>query len=128
MRMPFLAIALAASPAVSQDLRAGDAAFSRDALNERLSGQIVEFHDNSTASYAANGAYAYTYAPGDPPNVGTWTATEDGAVCVTFANGRSRCDTYVLSRDRLTMIVTNGDRYPARTETPIDGQSQGDQR
>lgn len=119
LRIVLLGICIS-GPALGQTLRPGDEPLSKFELESRLSGQVVEFFDDSQAFYEADGLYRYRYQPDDPPFVGKWEATNDGTVCVTFENGFGRCDTYVVSRKRLTMIIANGDRYPARSETPIE--------
>ncbi len=120
MRNILFPLFLMSSVAEAQGLRPDDRVFSVDELRQRLSGISVEFFDDSRASYMADGRYAYTYQPDDPPFVGTWDVVENSQVCVTFDNGFARCDTFVESRDRLTLIVENGDRYPVRTEAAIE--------
>ncbi len=119
MRTIAILVCLAAPMAYAQEFRPGDETFSKPDLEARLSGQVIEFFDDSQAFYEADGRYRYTYRPEDPPFVGTWEANDASAICVSFDNGFARCDTYVVSRGRLTMIVDNGDRYPVRSEQPI---------
>ena len=115
--MRFLIALLFASPAFAQDfsLNAGDQRFDRLALHDRLSGQTLTFYDNGKSRYYEDGRYSYTYF-GDPRERagGYWQVTEDGAVCVVFITGHSRCDLYVQNGDRLVLIDAKGDRYPVR--------------
>ncbi len=86
---------------------------------DQLSGQVVQFFDGSKARYGSDGSYAYTYTDDQEPFVGTYSAAEGGEVCVTFDNGFSRCDTFVLSGDRLTLIIEDGTRFPVQRVAPI---------
>ena len=116
-----LGLALAAGTAAAQaGLRDSDIRLSQAELSAELAGQVVEFYDQSQAFYEAGGGYRYVYAPGDPPFVGTYAVTDDSAVCVTFDNGFSRCDTYVQAGERLVLIVENGDRYPVKSRAAIE--------
>ena len=117
-----IALVLMGAPALAQDgTRTGDTRFDAAGLRDALAGQVIEFHDDSQARYDRDGSYSYRYRPVDPPFLGVWETTEDSAVCVTFQNGANRCDTIVMSgADRLTMIVANGDRYPARAVRAIE--------
>jgi hypothetical protein len=112
---------LLATASVEQEgRRAGDVPFSQADLVQVLSGQVLEFHDGSLASYRADGGYAYAYAPGEPPFAGTYTVTGDSSVCVEFDNGFDRCDRIVRNGDRLMLIIARGDRFPVKSRTPID--------
>lgn len=117
-----IAVVLMGAPALAQDgTRADDSRFDAAQLRDALAGRLIEFHDDSEARYELDGRYSYRYRPVDPPFVGIWETTEDSAVCVTFENGSSRCDTIVMSAsDRLTLIVAGGDRYPARAVRAIE--------
>ena len=112
-----LFLALFALPATAQQ-RASDTAFTAEDLAETLSGQRVEFFDASAARYYADGTYEYRYSPDDPVWRGTWE-TAGTEVCVTFDNGFSRCDAYVLDGERLVMIIEDGTRFPVRGVTDI---------
>lgn len=115
-----LAAALAASPASAQGLRPGDRIMEPAELDALLGGQAVEFFDGSVARYAPDGAYSYTYQPGDPPFLGRYGAAPDSQVCVTFDNGFDRCDTYVMAGDRLVLIIADGTRFPVRRISPLE--------
>ena len=111
----FLVLAL---PAAAQQ-RASDTPFIGTGLSDTLSGQTIEFYDNSLATYRADGSYEYRYEAGGPVWAGEWTADES-EVCVIFDNGFSRCDTFVQANERLVLIIENGDRYPVRAGTPTE--------
>ncbi len=104
--------------AFAQGLRDSDRVLDRTELLARLSGNLVTFFDDSTALYAADGLYAYRYRPQDPDWFGQYRAGEAGEVCVTFENGRDRCDTYVDAGGRLVLITTDGLRFPAKSVEP----------
>ncbi len=111
-------IALSA-PLYAQGVRASDTLLSETDTMDRLSGQVVEFFDGSKARYARDGRYAYTYTDDQDPFTGTFTASDGGVVCVTFENGFARCDTYVLSGERLVLIIEDGTRFPVERVTPL---------
>lgn len=111
---------LAASAHAQQAARDSDRLLDQAELTQLLSGQILEFYDNSLSFYLSDNEYEYRYAPGDDPFVGTYTVTTEGSVCVTFENGFDRCDLIVDDGKRYVMIIANGDRYPVRTISPIE--------
>jgi len=121
MTMAFGAL-FAAVPAVAQGVRDNDRRLNAAEITDMLSGRIVEFHDGSKSRYGADGSYAYTYADGEPPFVGAYTAGDDGRVCVSFENGAARCDHYVMDGTRLILVIADGTRFPVRslTETPSE--------
>jgi hypothetical protein len=100
--------------AAGQGMREGDATFGAVGLAETLSGRTLEFFDASLARYGADGSYSYRYRPDDPPFRGTWDTTDESAVCVSFNNGFSRCDTIVRAEGRLVLITEDGLRFPVR--------------
>ena len=122
MRIPLTAFfACLATTALAQDgVRDTDLLFSAADLSDRLSGQVVEFFDDSRAIYRADGTYNYAFEPGDARFPGVWTTHDDSTVCIAFDNGTARCDIYVISGDRLTMVIAEGERFPARSVTPIE--------
>lgn len=109
-----------AAPAAAQGLRDGDAKLTAGALHERLAGMSVRFHDGSEARFSRAGDYTYRYRPQDPAFGGTYLATEDSQVCVTFSGGFRRCDTYVMNGGRLVLITRDGLRFPVKTLTGLD--------
>lgn len=111
---------LAAGAAGAQGMRDGDETMDAAGVQARLSGKSVLFYDGSEARYSANGDYTYRYTPQDPAFGGTYEATDDSQVCVTFANGSSRCDTYVVNGERLVLITKDGLRFPVKALTALD--------
>lgn len=105
-----------AAPVLAQgfDLRDGDSRFAADSLTERLSGQILVFYDDGASEYYRDGRYTYTYANEGGTAYGYWSVKEDGAVCIEFVNGFSRCDLYVMNGDRMILLSEDGERYPVR--------------
>ena len=112
-------LAVAASPSWAQGVRDGDVRMTAAETRTRLAEHVVEFFDGSKARYRDDGSYAYTYTDDGPAYRGTFVANEGGEVCVTFDNGFDRCDTYVLSGNRLVLIIADGTRFPARSVSPI---------
>mgnify|MGYP001798216536 CR=1 FL=1 len=119
MIKPLTALALMATSATAQGVRDSDTRLSADETRAKLAEQVVEFFDGSKARYGGDGAYAYTYTDDGPAFRGTYVANDGGEVCVGFDNGFDRCDTYVLSGDRLVLIIADGTRFPARSVTPL---------
>lgn len=113
-------LAVMAGAAAAQGVRDGDVMLEATELQARLSGKSVLFHDGSEARFSASGNYTYRYTPQDPAFGGTYETTADSQVCVTFANGFARCDTYVLSDDRLVLINRDGLRFPVKTLSDLD--------
>ena len=95
-------------------MRSGDIVFDPDAMRERLSGQILTFYDDGQSEYYTDGRYTYTYADNGGTAYGYWRVEDNGAVCIEFVNGFSRCDLYVRNGDRLLLIDENGARFPVR--------------
>ncbi len=121
MRTLAIGLALIASQAFAQDgMRASDVRLSRDELMNYLSGKVLEFYNDSLATYRADGGYAYRYSPDGPPVPGTYQVMEDSRVCTTFQNGFSRCDYIVRDGARHVMIIGNGDRYPIRSRVAVE--------
>ncbi|MCP3969495.1 MAG: hypothetical protein GY717_04100 [Rhodobacteraceae bacterium] len=114
-----LALFLAAFPAWA-GLRDGDVKLSQVELADYLSGQVLEFHDGSLASYHADGRFSYRYAPEADAHPGRYEVMQDSTFCTQFDSGFKRCDMIVQSGDRFVMIIANGDRYPVRSMTPME--------
>jgi len=74
----------------------------------------LTFFDDGQSKYSSGGAYSYTYANGGGTAFGQFEVRPDGLVCITFRNGRGRCDMYVRSRGRTVMITSRGERFPIR--------------
>ncbi len=119
MRLILAALCLAALPAQAQQ-RAGDEPFSQAGLADALSGQVMQFFDDSTATYRADATYAYRYTAEGDDWTGRWTTNDASQVCIDFDNGSARCDTIVRAGDRLVMIIDNGDRFPVKALVPVN--------
>lgn len=119
MRSLLIALCLLPGLAQAQGQRDSDRILDRVELAERVAGQKVIFYDGSTASYRSDGSYAYRYRPEDPDWTGQYEAGDQGQLCVTFENGRDRCDTYVEADGRLVLITSDGLRFPARGVEPL---------
>lgn len=111
----FLMFLMFPCAAVAADftLLAGDQALSRDEVAALTGRDVVEFYEGGQSRYAVGGAYSYTYLGGGTA-FGRFEIAEDGVVCITFNNGRDRCDRFVRSHGRVVMITQSGDRYPVR--------------
>lgn len=95
------------------DVLESDALLSRDQVIGITEGQILYFYDGGQSRYSAGGAYSYSYESGATA-FGNFEVQTDGDVCVTFANGRERCDRFVRSHGRLVLLTADGGRYPVR--------------
>ncbi|WP_371169763.1 hypothetical protein [Aliiroseovarius sp. 2305UL8-7] len=105
-----------AAPALSADwkTRPTDTMMTADQLTQALSGQTLTYYDGGTSAFQTDGKYSYTYGNG-----GTWfghyVIGDDSTACVTFVTGVSRCDLYVVSNEKLTVITEEGQRFPIRS-------------
>lgn len=110
-----LCVLIAAGPVAAADwaLRSGDMALRGAALEARIADRTLEFYDGGRAVYGPGSDYAYIYADGRPVS-GRYDIGPDGAVCVAFDNGWSRCDIYVMNGARLYLMTEEGDRFPVR--------------
>ena len=116
-----MAITTAADASLAQQApRDSDTLLDQTELTTLLSGQVMEFYDNSLATYLADGRYEYRYAPGQPPFLGTYEVADGSSVCITFDNGFERCDLIVDDGSKYVMIIANGDRYPVRALAAIE--------
>ena len=95
-------------------LRPGDAPLTRAELDEMVAGPALVFYDDGQSAFSVGGAYSYTYAGGGTA-FGRFEIGDSGEICITFRNGRGRCDIYVFDGDRLVVITQTGDRYPVRS-------------
>ena len=114
---------LTALPVLAQPgLRDDDRVYGRAELREMLSGHAVEFFDGSVSRYRADGAYSYKYTETDRPWLGVYEVLDGGRVCVDYANGSRRCDTFVGDGARLVLIIDDGTRFPVRERRAlVDG-------
>lgn len=114
MRLIAMILTLLPSAALADwAMRGGDTVFDAAALMARLDGQEVAFYDGGRSVYGPGDAYAYVYSDGRPVP-GTYALRADGAVCVEFENGWSRCDLYVSNKGRMYLITEEGDRFPVK--------------
>ncbi|MEM9967018.1 MAG: hypothetical protein AAF755_02825 [Pseudomonadota bacterium] len=90
-----------------------DTALSREEVSQLTRNQMIEFYEGGQARYSVGGSYSYTYQGGGTA-FGQFNVAQDGVVCITFQNGRSRCDQFVYSHGRLVMITEKGERFPIR--------------
>lgn len=106
-------------PVMAQDfaLRDGDERFSRAMIEEEVVGQTLTFYDDGRSKFSAGGAYSYTYSlvNGGGTQFGAYSVLEDGVICIVYRNGLDRCDMYVRSAGRLTVLTEDGERYPVRS-------------
>lgn len=99
-------------------LRDGDVPLDPAALAEAVTGRTLIFYDDGQSRFSAGGAYSYTYsaANGGGTQFGTFTVMGDGIICILYRNGADRCDMYVRSGGRLTVLTEEGARFPVRPE------------
>ncbi len=115
MRLICLLAVLTATPAIAQDwnMRASDLPLTGEQILARIVGRSLVFYDDGESRFSAGGAYSYTYDGGGSA-YGTFEVGTDGVICIYYRNGRSRCDKYVQSGDRLVVLTADGERYPVR--------------
>ncbi|WP_375279287.1 hypothetical protein [Pseudooctadecabacter sp.] len=108
---------LLATSAAAQDYatRATDSLPDTAALSALILDRDLIYFDDGTSRYSADGTYTWTYSKANGGGIweGRHTIT-DNIVCITFATGMERCDMFVTSGDRLTLLTADGDRYPIR--------------
>ena len=108
---------LAAGPVAAQDyaMRTTDVVPDAVSLSRMILDRDLVYFDNGTSRYNTDGSYAWTYSAANGGGVwpGTYTVT-DNIICIAFDSGMQRCDMFVLSGDRLTLLTVDGDRYPVR--------------
>jgi hypothetical protein len=119
LRLVLILICTASAAAAQDGMRKADVRLTQTDLTDYLSGQVLEFYNDSLATYRADGGYAYRYSPDGPPIPGTYRVMGDSRVCTSFANGFSRCDYIVQNGARHVMIIENGDRYPIRSRVAV---------
>lgn len=91
----------------------GDTMLTRDQVVGLTAGHVLTFYEGGSSRYSVGGAYSYSYESGATA-YGRFEVGSAGDVCVTFANGRTRCDRFVRSHGRLVLLTEDGGRYPAR--------------
>ncbi|MCX7566743.1 hypothetical protein OS189_10360 [Sulfitobacter sp. F26169L] len=91
----------------------GDAALSRAEVMQVTERHLIEFYEGGQSRYSAGGAYSFTYASGGTA-YGSFTVNSDGTICISYRNGRSRCDRLVRSHGRLVMLTQGGQRFAIR--------------
>jgi hypothetical protein len=74
-----------------------------------IRGKTVMLDEGSTLQYGADGSYVYTL--GGRVSRGKWSIGSNGAVCIAFANGGGRCDTYLEQNGKLYLRNSNGSLY-----------------
>lgn len=112
--LPLILLATAASSQTQLPVRSGETALTRAEVVELTSDTTLTFFDNGQSKFSTGGAYSYTYANDGGTAFGAFRIEDDGVVCIDYRNGRTRCDRYVRSRDRILLVTETGDRYPIR--------------
>lgn len=118
MKTAFL-LAVLAAPVAAQDfaVRASDTVPTKVDLSETILDRELEYFDGGISRYAADGTYSWTYTQenGGATLPGVHDIQQGGVVCVTYDDrGQARCDMFVFSNDRLTLLTEDGQRYPIR--------------
>ncbi|AXI53424.1 hypothetical protein SuNHUV7_08450 (plasmid) [Pseudoseohaeicola sp. NH-UV-7] len=113
---PLLAVLASTLGASAQDwpLRDSDVALNSAEASQYVTGRTVVFYDDGQSKFSVGGAYSYTYANDGGSAFGTFSVRDDGAVCIDYKNGFSRCDLYVRSGANMVMITQKGERFPIR--------------
>ena len=111
-----LLILAAPSYAAEWKTRSDDQLFSQAQLTTRVRGKVLTYFDGGTSDFRQDGAYFYTYGSG-----GVWEGHYDiggdSTICITYITAQTRCDLYVSSGDRLTVITETGMRFPVKSVT-----------
>lgn len=110
---------LLATPAFAVDwkTRADDTLFTQAQLETVLGGHVLTYYDGGTSEFQQDGQYFYTYGGGGIWE-GRYAIGTDSTVCVTYITEQTRCDLYVSSGDRITVITEAGMRFPIKAITP----------
>ncbi len=90
-----------------------DTALSRAEVISLTSHAVLEFFEGGQSRYSVGGSYSYTYQGGGTA-FGRFAVEQDGMVCITYRNGRDRCDRFVRSHGRLVMLTQDGQRFAIR--------------
>lgn len=117
MRIHLLFCLAFASPAAAQDyaLRGTDTRPDAATLAAQIHDRDLIYFDDGVSRYNADGTYAWTYSEANGGGVWPGTHQQTGnVICITFESGAARCDMFVLSGDRLTLLTEDGERYPIR--------------
>ncbi|NND18296.1 MAG: hypothetical protein HKN98_06915 [Silicimonas sp.] len=117
MRLALFLMALATPTAAQEGLRGTDEVLNRTAMEDLLSGQVIEFFDGSKSRYETDGSYGYTYTDDGPVWSGRYRLMDQSQVCVDFDNGSARCDLIVRDGERVVLITTDGMRFPVRNQS-----------
>jgi len=108
---------LVSGPVAAQDyaIRATDRAPDITTLSQMILDRDVVYFDDGISRYNTDGSYSWTYSAANGGGVwsGTYVMT-DNVICIVFDSGMDRCDMFVTSGDRLTLLTAEGDRYPIR--------------
>lgn len=113
----FIAFLFSTTAAAAQSnlpVHSGETALTRVEVIALTTDATLVFYDNGQSKFSTGGAYSYTYANNGGTAFGAFRIEDDGVVCIDYRNGRTRCDRYVRSRDRIVMITETGERYPIR--------------
>lgn len=117
MKHALFLFAIIATPVLADGLQSTDVQLDQAGMVALLTGKVVTFYDGSKSSYAPDGTYGYSYTDDGPVWSGQYTLGNDSRVCVTFENGSSRCDMFVMDADRAVLITDDGTRFPVRNFT-----------
>ncbi|MEL6957828.1 MAG: hypothetical protein AAGL89_02610 [Pseudomonadota bacterium] len=110
-------LALITAPALAQDfsIRSTDTLPDAEALTAQIHDRDLIYFDDGVSRYNSDGTYAWTYSEANGSGIwpGTYAVT-DNVICIAFESGAERCDMFVLSNGRLTLLTDDGQRYPVR--------------
>ena len=118
MKILALSLLILASPSYGAEwkTRSDDILFSQAQLTTRVRGKVLTYFDGGTSDFRKNGQYFYTYGGG-----GVWEGHYDiggdSTICITYVTAQTRCDLYVSSGKRLTVITETGMRFPIKAIT-----------
>lgn len=112
MKAALIASLLVVVPGMTDvwNVRPWDTRLTLPEIEDYVIGNKIAFPDGAVAIYGDDGSYSYIYDGGNRFD-GKYTMASDGSLCVTFENGRGRCDLYVLQGERLMLINEEGGRF-----------------
>jgi hypothetical protein len=112
--LPILVLILPLSALAQEfEMLADDVVLNRAEVVAVTEGPPLTYYDGGVSRYSAGGAYSYTYAGGGSA-FGQYEIDPEGILCITYRNGRSRCDRFVRSHGRLVLLTESGERFPVR--------------
>jgi hypothetical protein len=101
-----MALAVVGTPTVAQQSLSGEA------IKALVSGKNMDYGNDGTASYKADGRYEYFNKSNGATSRGKWVVQGD-SLCVDFDNGQKRCDQFLKdANNRVLLKNSRGTTFP----------------